>query len=257
MKPQRRSPLKSKPLRNPGQSLDEQRNDLFDNKVLPPLVVALFLLMLAAMEWYRHWFPSPPRPIFLTVVAVLAIVYASFRIWRLWPHLKALRLGRDGERAVGQFLERLRQDGYQVFHDLIGTGFNVDHVVIGPAGVFMIETKTYSKPGGADAKVVVTEGGISIAGHEPERNPIVQAKAQAAWLRELLFDSTGRKLDVKAVVLFPGWFVEQNGFPRDVWVLEPKALPAFLQRERAVLTPEDVKLASFHISRFIRSIDTA
>jgi len=35
-------------------------------------------------------------------------------------------------------------------------------------------------------------------------------------------------------------------------VLEPKALPAFLDHEPVILTAEDVKLASFHLSRFIR-----
>ncbi len=30
----------------------------------------------------------------------------------------------------------------------IGGNFNLDHVLIGPAGVFTVETKTHSKPGG-------------------------------------------------------------------------------------------------------------
>jgi hypothetical protein len=58
--------------------------------------------------------------------------------------MRTLRQGIEGEKAVGQFLERLREQRYQVFHDLVGDGFNVDHVLIGPAGVFTIETKTSS-----------------------------------------------------------------------------------------------------------------
>lgn len=43
---------------------------------------------------------------------------------------------------------------------------------------------------------------------------------------------------------------------KEVWVLEPKALRAFLSKEPVRLSSEDVKLASFHLSRFIRSIQT-
>jgi hypothetical protein len=72
-------------------------------------------------------------------------------------------------------------------------------------------------------------------------------------LNELLSESTGRKFFVRPVVVFPGWYIEQGaGTTRDIWVLEPKALPAFLAREPAAVPGEDIKLASFHLSRFIR-----
>ncbi len=83
---------------------------------------------------------------------------------------------------------------------------------------------------------------------------MVQALAQAGWLRELLFESTGKRMPVRPVVLFPGWFVEQGpGATRQIWVLEPKALPAFLGNAPPVLSPEDVALASTHLSRMIRA----
>jgi len=40
---------------------------------------------------------------------------------------------------------------------------------------------------------------------------------------------------------------------REVWVLNPKGLPSFLENEAAILSAEDVKLASYHLSRFIRA----
>jgi len=39
--------------------------------------------------------------------------------------------------------------------------------------------------------------------------------------------------------------------------LKPKALPAFLAHERETLTPEDVKLISYHISRYARAQSNA
>lgn len=254
MKIDKRSPIKDKPLRNPGQSLDEQLNDLVINKVTQPLVIALVLVVLAGTEWWRYYFPQKPSPILYTVGALAGIGYAAYQIWRAWPRLGALKLGLDGEKAVGQYLERLREIGYQVFHDVVGTGFNVDHVVIGPAGAFTIETKTFSKRSSPDAKVTFDGERIVVDGREPDRDPVVQAKAQARWLREFLAESTGRKFAVRPVIVFPGWWVEQStGSTREVWVLEPKALPGFLGHEPAILAAEDVQLASYHLAQFIRA----
>lgn len=249
-----RSPIKDKPLRQPGQSLEEERAQLIDDKVGSRLAWAAGMLFLAAWEWYRYWQPSQLSPWVITAAALGVCVYVAIRIYRILPRLRSLRQGIDGEKAVGQFLDRLREQGYHVFHDIVGERFNVDHVLIGPGGVFTIETKTWSKPAKGEARIRYDGETLTAAGHTPDRDPIIQAKAQARWLAELLRESTGRRLGVQPVVVFPGWFVEAApGSHLSVWVLEPKGLPAFLSREREQLAPEDVKLAAFHLSRFIRS----
>jgi hypothetical protein len=60
----------------------------------------------------------------------------------LRKRIKELRLGRDGEKIVAEQLECLRESGAQVFHDVPGDGFNLDHVVISNHGIYAIETKT-------------------------------------------------------------------------------------------------------------------
>lgn len=249
-----KSPIKDNPLRSPGQSLEEERRRLFEDKLETPLLLAAFFIALSALEWWRDYSQSPPNPIVFTVAAVMLVGFAVWRVWKTRPRAHALKLGIEGEKAVGQFLERLRESGYQVFHDLIGTGFNVDHVVIGPAGVFTIETKTWSKPARGDAKIMFDGEQITTAGRAPERNPVIQARAQSSWLKALLSESTGRNFDVFPVVVFPGWFIEQsNDCLRNIWVLEPKALVKFLANAPQKLEPDEVKLVSFHLSRFIRS----
>jgi hypothetical protein len=217
-------------------------------------MLALFFVLIAGLEWWRQYMSIAPSPITFSVAALTAVLYAGFRIWRVVPRLRNLRQGVDGERAVGQFLERLRGGGFQVFHDVIGVGFNVDHVIIGPAGVFTVETKTWSKPIAGNAQLQFDGKSITVAGVEPDRDPVIQAKAQAAWLRSQLTDSTGKTFDVRPVVVFPGWYVVNSGGSfKDIWVLEPKALPTFLSNEPSRLSHEDVKLASFHLSRLIRT----
>jgi hypothetical protein len=256
MAKQTRSPLKDKPLRLPGQSLQEEREDLLENAVGQPMTLALFFILTAALEWGRFYANMKPNPLMFSGAAAVTVMYAAFRIWRARPKLKSLRQGLEGERVVGQFLERLREQGFQVFHDVVGDGFNVDHVLIGPAGVLTIETKTWSKPLSGSSEISFDGQTIRAGQLSPERDPIVQAKAQAGWLRSLLAESTGRQFEVRPAIVFPGWFVaNKTGVFKDVWVLEPKALPTFLSNEPTRLSPEEIKLASFHLSRFIRAAE--
>lgn len=83
-----------------------------------------------------------------------------------------------------------------------------------------------------------------------DRDPVIQAKAAAGWIAELLKESTGNDFPVKPVVVFPGWFVE--GRRLDAWVLNPKALPTYIENEKPVIKPEDVQLATYHVARYIR-----
>jgi hypothetical protein len=254
MKSNSRSPIKDRPLRLPGQSVSEEQEELIEDAIAAPMLLALFMAILAGLEWWRQYTAMKPSPILFSIAALLVACYAALRIWRARPRLKNLRQALAGERVVGQFLERLREKGIHVFHDLVGDGFNVDHVLIGPSGIFTIETKTWSKPISGNPQIFFNGETIQIGGLSPERDPIIQAKAQASWLRSLLLESTGKRFEVHPVVVFPGWFITGTaGASKEVWVLEPKALPSFLDHEPTRLEAEDVKLASFHLSRFIRS----
>jgi hypothetical protein len=248
----KRSPLKSRALRVPGQSVDEKLWDVMLDNVLVPSLLALFLVLLALFEWVRFYFPNRLSPWILTAIAAAALLYCVFRVSRVWAQLKSLRQAREGERAVGQFLEQLRISGFEVLHDVLGDKFNLDHVLIGPKGVYTIETKTFSKA--PHSKVKFDGEVLLVDGWVPERDPVAQARAQANWLRGLLKESTGRAFKVRPVVLFPGWFVDHSpGAHRDVWVLNPKALLKFLENEQTAIASEDVKLAAYHLGRYVRA----
>ncbi|MFY9329224.1 MAG: nuclease-related domain-containing protein [Georgfuchsia sp.] len=253
MKTETRSPIKDRPLRNPGQSLQSQRVDLLFDKLLAPFLIVLMAVVWAVLEWIRYLHPTKPQPFIFTAIAIVALIHMFFQYRKYWPQIQTLILAEDGEKAVGQFLESLRGGGYKVFHDVIGKDFNVDHVVIGSAGIFTIETKTRSKPMRGRAIINFDGEQILVGGFAPDRDPVIQAKAQASWIKQLLSGSTGKAFPVRPVVVFPGWYIETvAGSSREVWVLEPKALPAFLYNAPNVLAPEDVSLAAYHLSRFVR-----
>lgn len=42
-------------------------------------------------------------------------------------------------------------------------------------------------------------------------------------------------------------------FPVTIWVLNPKAFPKFIENQLDVVSQEDMMLAAFHVSRYIRT----
>ena len=191
----------------------------------------------------------------MTFFAALVVVYVVFKIKKTLKQIKSLRLGRDGERIVGEYLDALREDGHRVFHDLLGDNFNLDHVIVSTKGIFVVETKTYSKPVKGDDKIQYDGEKITIAGRKPTIEPIVEVTSASKWLKNILKESTGKDYSIKPVVVFPGWFIEtkDDGWKSPVWVMNPKALQSFINNEKDKISRDDMMLATFHLSRYIRS----
>ena len=251
-KPKKRSPLKDRPLRYAGQSVSEMMDDKFTDGM--SLVLFAFLTVgFAFNEWWRSYRHDTFHPVAFGIIAVIACSYCGWRFGKIWRELKLMRLGRDGERIVAEFLDPLRKSGYEILHDVVGGNFNVDHVLIGPPGIFVIETKTRSKSGGQEETVQFDGTDIFIHERAADPNPLIQAKANARWIRELLKSSTSKDFPVVPVVLFPGWYVEQKTKQNDALVLNPKNLETFIKNRTSVLQPSDVSMAGFHLKQFIRS----
>ena len=247
------SPLKAKPLRQAGQSVQEQIDKIIDEKVLIYIFVPILLISFAVMEWIRFKQQTPPSPYLITLTAIVVTIYCIYKVKKLLKDVKALKLGRDGEKAVGQYLEILREDGCIVFHDIVGDKFNIDHVVISEKGIYCIETKTYSKPKTEKPTVHYKKGILRIDSIGEKNKILNQVQAAATWLTRMLTESTGKEYQIKPVILFPGWWVDADDY-KEIWVLEPKGFPKFLSNENVRITKEDKKLAAYHLSRYIRAL---
>jgi hypothetical protein len=97
------------------------------------------------------------------IVAAPAVGVALWGLrFRPSPDAVAWRRGSAGERRTAQLLGPLEQHGWAVLHDLAvpGSWANIDHLVIGPGGVFVIDSKQHR--GRLGARVpwgkVVTQG---------------------------------------------------------------------------------------------------
>jgi hypothetical protein len=253
----KKSPLKDKPLRHAGQSIDEEINRIIDEDATPYISANLTLILFAVFEWYRWYTHVPPSPWIFTIMALLFTGYSVYKIVNIRSRLKNLRLGRDGEKAVGQYLESFRSsNGIKVLHDIKGDSFNIDHVVVSTKGIYIIETKTHSKPIKGKAEILFDGKKLLFNGADYGDRIIVQVKAENKWLSELIEELTARKFPIQPVIAFPGWFVKMtNTNDSGIWALNPRGLPSFLNNQQEVMSLEDVQLVSNHLSRYIRSLE--
>ena len=254
-----KSPIKQEPLRQPGQYLDERFEQIMDGRFTGYVLASGFMIFYALMEWVHWVFKTPPAPVFTTILAIAVTAFSWWRLRKVLQDLRQLRRGSQGEKVVGQMLETLRADGYQVFHDIpCKSGdrkFNIDHVIVGPQGTFTIETKTKSKPMRGSVEVVFDGEKITANGWTPERDPVVQAKAEYKWLHDMLQNSTGRSFWIQPVILYPGWYVRENTQETSVWVLNPDRLRKKIQAQQKRLKPEDIALIADRIAVHVRSCD--
>ncbi len=167
-------------------------------------VLPLFPITLASGYLLRALLPVPDmsKPVvgllFLSLAGVLAW-FALFKGRRLGMYLK----GAKGEEIVAQELAFLPAD-YTVLHGvnlegraLLSRG-DCDHVVIGPTGVFLVETKNWN------CQITVAEGKVLCDGHEPPRQPLDQAKRLASELQRRFTQTLAAAPVVRPVVCFVG-----------------------------------------------------
>ncbi len=85
-----------------------------------------------------------PRPGILA--AVVAMVGVGWRLrFRPSAEARAWQRGAIGEQRTARLLSRLERHGWVLLHDLAvpGSRANLDHLAIGPGGVFLVDSKQY------------------------------------------------------------------------------------------------------------------
>ena len=95
----------------------------------------------------------PPILLLLGLLAIYFLILFLFRSYYRLKKRRNLRLGYEGEIAVGQELNQLMLQGKHVYHDFPADKFNIDHIVVGRSGIFAVETKPINYLGGDHEKV--------------------------------------------------------------------------------------------------------
>lgn len=243
----RRNPLSDALLRQPGETLAWKLRDtsydmcalIFMSTVIP--AVALISLLAAWLD------PTKVRvDMLFWLMASLIIGGVAWSIWRalrIMEELRAIKTGLEGELATAQLLSPMLAEGWKLFHDLPGRRGNIDHVLVGPNGVYAIETKYRSKrksqKGRGSAQVEYDGKRLRFASGAFETLPLEQAQATSSELAKALRGQLGHEIVVTPVVSLPGWFVRYTARVdhKAVGVINPKSHGWFRQRPQ-VITPE-------------------
>jgi Nuclease-related domain len=133
-------------------------------------------------------------------------------------HIERWRIGADGERATARQLRPLLRCGWTLLNDIETKHGNLDHVLVGPAGVFMLESKHLA------GRLRIEAGKLVVRWHEdPEdgyENDSIGSRARgAAFDLHSRIDLPGQSAWVQAVVVLWADF-DQRSIERDkvAWV---------------------------------------
>lgn len=230
----RRSPLTTKLLRGPGEGLRKEMEDVqLEIGAYVAMLLAAPLLIFSIYLSQSH-FGGVPDTIgrwgFIVFLIVVAVLYVSIRLHRLSRRRFELQTGLEAEIAMGQELDQLMREGAAVFHDFPAEGFNVDHVVLTPRGVYAVETKGRMKVdrgGGKKDATVQFNGEVLSFPAWRDSETLEQAKRQAKWLEKWISSAVGESIGVMPVVALPGWWVDRTG-RGDVRVISGGEAPALL-----------------------------
>jgi Nuclease-related domain len=252
-----RSPLSEKLLRPAGHSLQRKLEDL--NEAFDTWFIGTFLCSLLAVGSL----PFAPadtigRTIFLIVFG-LGTAGCTVMAWRTLLKLRTHRLGLLGEQAMAELLQRLLPLGYQVFHDVPGDGkWNIDHVVVGPAGVFAIETKYRTKrpgkAGGPDHEAIFDGNTIQYpSGYRDAKAP-EQTNRNARWLATMLSKATRERVIVRPILALPGWLVTLK-VNSELKVLSGRYVSDFISSEPAQISDKAIQQISDKLEQCCRDVE--
>jgi hypothetical protein len=168
------------------------------------------------------------------LVGLMAATLVGWRLrFRPSEQARTWQRGAQGERHTARLLDRLTRDGYVVFHDLAvpgNTSANVDHLVIGPTGVFVIDSKQWTGS--------VQQGADGLAWHNHYR--LDRTLETARWEADTISRLLGTR--VQPLLSVHGAYVHGGGLhAQGVAIVPAHLLRSALGYDR-VLSDADVEV---------------
>ena len=191
-----------------------------------PLFLGVFVAgaSIAVFQWSALWG--------LTVL-VSSFVIIIFSLMLGLKRTESFFKGARGEEKVAGILASL-PDSYHVFNDFVVGRSHVDHVVVGPGGVFAIETKFWQ------GKVTIEEGHVLLDGQLPDRSPLVQTTREASLVRNALA-AVGWKGPVTPVLVFASdSFEAHRANLKGTVVINSNELGESFDTDRVVIPPAEL-----------------
>lgn len=188
--------------------------------------IAIAVVGLALTSLGSSWVLTGWVLVLLAVVTTLGALFidpASVRAWGI---------GAEGEERTARVLDPLRHEGFRVLHDrrMPHGRANIDHLVIGPTGVFVVETKSYA------GRLRIRGGELYIEGRRKTAFAD-QVNREADAVRDVLDGIPARPILCIHRVEFPLFGrLEIDGVP----IVGPRGLARTIRGGPTVLAADDV-----------------
>jgi hypothetical protein len=180
--------------------------------------------------------------------AILAGIGMARALWGRRQSTTAWATGARGERVVATRLANASSKGVSAIHDrrIPGSRANIDHIAVGPAGIYVIDAKVAK--GKVSAKTtgpLFNRGPVKlfVGGHERTKHVEGMDRQVEAVARALKESPWAVGVPIKPMVVLVGaewgWFPRPLGV-RGVWIGWPKEMTRAVSRSGSV-SPENVR----------------
>jgi len=195
------------------------------------VMIVLLTLWLTNLSRIIH---LGPAAIGLAVAFIGIIEFLNRKGMYTKKRAKHAERGARTEEIAREQLGEL-PEGYWVFNDVLCGNFNIDHIVVGPGGIFVIETKSHWG-------TVTTQGDcLFLNGRPPQKNFLNQVWSQTYYLWDFLKEHTSRAWSIEPILCFTKALVQVSGPVKGVRVINIRYLRRYLLSRYRVLSDEEIK----------------
>jgi hypothetical protein len=217
---------------------DVRRKWLRRHRKLWAFVALVEIAFWAVFSWLVDLFPGDQTWVSAGFAGALAAIWFALR--QSPPvSIASWEEGAYGEEETAKQLRVLEKEGRVVLHDLANGSANFDHVVLGPAGVFCLNSKWsgYRLEQTADGRLVGRHQYDDDLYRDVEAT-LRRARAEAAALSKQITQRCGQRLWVDPVVVWWGDVANGGQLLDGVGVVQGKNLAERLRAPRGRPVPQ-------------------
>jgi hypothetical protein len=159
--------------------------------------------------------------------------------------------GRKGEGAIWYELQKLNNQ-FHVYQDAVikGNQWNIDFIVLGPTGLFVVEVKSHT------GNVTYANNTLLLNGKPFEKDFLSQIKQQETGLSEFLKSQLGKDIKIQPVIVFSHkWATMHFGMnPVDhsgVYVVQKRLLNKLINSTQQVFSLNDISKIGEQLEKLV------
>lgn len=218
-------------VRSPG----EAPNTALDRRYLQ---LAIWVLVVGFVPAYTALCYSRSQnglaAVLFVAAGILVTLWSIVKLRACTRMIDLLRAERQGRLVVGRLLARKLSTEFRLFHDVPTDEGVIDHVAVGPTGVFALDS-TACPPvdaGSQSRPLVRFDGRKLYFPGNPEEGSAVAVTAvrrEGEWLKEWIAGSAREHVAVQPALILPGWDVHVEAGDRS-----PQRVPVRVLSEKSL-----------------------